>query len=109
MIFVGFGCDEQLLLPTALTDTVADAGQARDDLPPRGLRPALRREGPGAGGHVAGAHRAPHDSRWDLGCVFQRSQRPSCGQETIMTTHIHFTLLLVFPPVFGMRWMTMVL
>ena len=29
--------------------------------------------------------------------------------ETIMTTHIHFTLLLVFPPVFGMRWMTMVL
>ena len=48
MIFVGFGCDEQLLLPTALTDTVADAGQARDDLPPRGLRPALRREGPGA-------------------------------------------------------------
>ena len=25
MIFVGFGCDEQLLLPTALTDTVADA------------------------------------------------------------------------------------
>ena len=29
--------------------------------------------------------------------------------ETIMTTHIHFTLLLVFPPVFGMRWLTMVL
>ena len=26
-----------------------------------------------------------------------------------MTTHIHFTLLLVFPPVFGMRWLTMVL
>ena len=29
--------------------------------------------------------------------------------ETIMTTHIHFTLLLVFPPVFGMRWLTMLL
>ena len=27
--------------------------------------------------------------------------------ETIMTTHIHFSLLLAFPQIFGLRWMTM--
>ena len=29
--------------------------------------------------------------------------------QTIMTTHIHFSLLLVFPQIFGLRWITMML
>ena len=29
--------------------------------------------------------------------------------QTIMTTHIHFSLLLVFPQIFGLRWVTMLL
>lgn len=29
--------------------------------------------------------------------------------QTIMTTHIHFSLLLVFPQLFGLRWITMLI
>ena len=85
MIFVGFGCDEQLLLPTALTDTVADAVRLETTF-------------------LLVDSDLHYDERDQV--LVAMSQELT---ETIMTTHIHFTLLLVFPPVFGMRWMTMVL
>lgn len=33
----------------------------------------------------AANERKPHDHLWNLGCVFQRFQRQSCGQGTVMS------------------------